>query len=296
MHTRGVQWLTAERGRIAILIASYAGLAVIAFLAYITVQFYVGTLSVIPILFISYYLRPWAAIATAVCAGVIIGVLNANLVPYGDFLNVSPAFDILVLSLALAAIVIVARRVRESQHAAERDPLTGIVNRRYFMRKFDDAARRTQRLAIIYCDLDRFKDINDRDGHAAGDEVLRMAASRLAHAVRAIDTVARIGGDEFAILVPHLENEDEARHMAANIERAFADPFKRGGDRYTVGLTSGIAFAPEDGKNADQLLRVADARMYQAKAAKRASRGTVTYAAADGSVSGEAAQLPRQDA
>jgi len=143
---------TTAKRRIAILGASYAALVVIAFLSWLTVQFYVGALSVIPMLFISYYLRPRAALATALGAGALIAALNADVVPGGDTLNVPPLLDILTLSLALAAVVIVTKRLRETsvandllhgslvkaRRAAERDALTGIVNRAYFLRKLSE--------------------------------------------------------------------------------------------------------------------------------------------------------------
>lgn len=279
---------TAKR-RIAIVAASYAALIAIAFLAWLTVQFYVGALSVIPVLFISYYLRPPAALVTALVAGVVIAALNANLMPGGDVLNVPPLLDILTLSLALAAIVIVTKRLRETslandllhgnlvkaRRAAERDALTGIVNRDYFMRKLSECTEHstpTERAAVLFCDLDGFKAVNDTYGHLTGDAVLRMAASRLVNTVRAIDTVARLGGDEFGVLVRVLHDAGEVAHMASNIEQAFADPFHAENARYKVGITVGISICPDDGTDPETLLRIADARMYRAKEEKRAAR------------------------
>jgi len=280
---------TTAKRRIAILAASYAALVAIALLSWLTVQFYVGALSVIPMLFISYYLRPPAALATALCAGALIAALNADIVPGGDTLNVPPLLDILTLSLALAAVVIVTKRLRETsvandllhgslvkaRRAAERDALTGIVNRAYFLRKLSECtaqATPTARAAVLFCDLDGFKAVNDTYGHLTGDAVLRLAASRIVNTVRAIDTVARLGGDEFGVLVRIVHDAGEAAQMASNIERAFGNPFHAENERYTVGITVGISICPDDGSDPETLLRIADARMYRAKEEKRAER------------------------
>lgn len=279
----------AGKRRTAILIGSYAALVLIAFLAWTTVQFYVGTLSVIPILFISYYLRARAAIVTGVLTGVVVAVLHANLVPGGNFIVVPPVLDILTLTLALAAVVLVAGRLRETniardalavnllkaRRAADHDSLTGIVNRAYFLRALGEVTQHApamERAAVLFCDLDGFKAINDTFGHAAGDAVLRMAAARLCNAVRAVDTVARLGGDEFGVLVRKLHGAEEAAHLAANIERAFADPFRSGHKNYRIGITIGVSICPDDGGDAETLLRIADARMYRKKEDKKAAR------------------------
>lgn len=279
----------AAKRRVAILIASYAALVAIVVLAWLTVQFYVGALAVIPMLFISYYLRPAAALATAFAAGVVIAVVHADLLPYGDFVNVPPLVEIVTLSSTLCAIVLVARRLRETsvanellhgslvkaRRAAERDALTGIVNRAYFLRRVGEAtehATPTERAAVLFCDLDGFKAVNDTYGHLTGDAVLRMAASRLVNTVRVIDIVARLGGDEFGVLVRLVHDAGEAAHMASNIEHAFANPFHSGSERYRVGITVGISICPDDGTDPETLLRIADARMYRAKEEKRAAR------------------------
>lgn len=280
---------TAGRRRTAILFASYAALVLIAFLAWITVQFYVGALSVIPILFISYYLQPRAALVTGVITGIVVAVLNADLVPGGNYIVVPPALDILTLTLALAAVVLVARRLRETnvahevlqgslvkaRRAADHDSLTGIANRGYFLRTLGEATQHatgTQSAAVLFCDLDGFKAINDTFGHAAGDAVLRMAAARLSNAVRTADTVARLGGDEFGVLVRQLPSAQEVAHLVANIESAFADPFRSGSENYRIGITIGTSICPDDGADPETLLRIADARMYRRKEDKKAAR------------------------
>jgi diguanylate cyclase (GGDEF)-like protein len=242
-------------------------------------------LAIIPILFISYYIRPAGALLTAFIAGIGLGLLDQEHVTLAD-ITVPPLVDALVLSLAFCVVVLVANRLREAStaneqlrgslvrawHAADQDPLTGVGNRRFFTRQLDDANRelRDECAALLFCDLDGFKKINDTNGHAAGDAVLRMAASRLLHTVRAIDIVARIGGDEFAVLARDVRDADEAAHMAANIEHAFSNPFQDGEASYSVGITAGIALLPDDGTDSEELLSIADARMYRRKQEKRA--------------------------
>ncbi len=277
-----------DRRRVAILTAAYLALALIAFLAWLTVDFYVGTIAVIPMLFISYHVRPGIAVATAFAAGFIIAALRQEVVPHGNF-HVPPVLELFTLSLALCTIVIVVRKLREAylanqllrgslvqaRRAAERDTLTGMVNRGYFARKLADAAKNAsagRQIAILFCDLDGFKRINDTHGHLVGDTILRMAASRLGNTVRAQDVVARLGGDEFGVLVVAMHDESEARHMAEKIERAFADPFQAESESYRIGITVGISMCPSDGDVPETLLRIADARMYRAKEDKRTKR------------------------
>lgn len=277
----------ADNRRLAILAASYAAILVIALVAWATTHVYLGALTVIPILFISYYLRLPAALATAFIAGAVIAVLNANVLPIGgNFIGVPPLVDIFTLSVTLSVIVMVARQLREAsvanellrghllnaRRAAEHDPLTGIPNRRYFMDHLTVAlARATEDecVALFFCDLDGFKNINDTYGHTIGDQLLRMVSARLVNTVRAVDVAARIGGDEFAVLAEHIKDKTETLRMAANIEHAFDHPFQSEGNRYTIGITVGIAYYPDHATDAETLLRFADADMYGAKERKR---------------------------
>lgn len=277
----------ADRRRLAILAFAYCALPALAVLAYATAHLHVGALAVIPILFISYYLRPPVALATAFVTGIVLGLDQSRLITERAF-DVPIIADAVILSVSLCTVVVVTNRLREmhvtnellrgslvkARRAAEHDVLTGLPNRAYFMHALDEAVGRAtpeKRAALLFCDLDGFKRVNDSYGHVIGDGVLRMAASRLVNTVRAVDVVARIGGDEFAVLAQHVD-AGEAAHMATNIERAFADPFHAEGRAYELGITVGIALCPGDGSDASALLNVADARMYRAKAEKRSSR------------------------
>ena len=170
---------------------------------------------------------------------------------------------------------IVERRQAEARvhHMAYHDSLTGLPNRLLLSDRLDRAllaAERTGRsLAVMFLDLDRFKTINDTLGHVAGDQLLKEVATRLCGAVRASDTVARLGGDEFVVLLPGLRARDEATQVADKIIDVLAQPFPLEGHVLHVTPSIGICVYPDDGIDAETLMRHADAAMYHAKAAGR---------------------------
>ena len=151
------------------------------------------------------------------------------------------------------------------------DPLTGLPNRKLLSDRLELAlaqARRGKRgMAVLFLDLDGFKTVNDGWGHAQGDALLRDVAGRLAGALRTADTVARIGGDEFTVLVPELPHEEGAAEVSRKILRELERTFHVGGSECRVSASIGIALYPRDGEDADTLLRNADAAMYRAKLA-----------------------------
>ena len=119
---------------------------------------------------------------------------------------------------------------------------------------------------MLFCDLDRFKEVNDTLGHAAGDELLRQVAARLRAAVRPGDTVGRLSGDEFAIILPGLLEPDDAHGLADRVFDCFAEPFRLEGTAVAVGTSVGVAVHVTDSERpAEQLLREADAAMYRHK-------------------------------
>ena len=126
---------------------------------------------------------------------------------------------------------------RALRHRATHDPLTGLANRELFHERLADALRDGE-AAVLYVDLDGFKPVNDRFGHAAGDEVLRIVARRLLASVRATDTVARLGGDEFALL---LGEPGRAEHVAERVQAAFARPLQVGGQPVVISASVGVA-------------------------------------------------------
>jgi diguanylate cyclase len=160
------------------------------------------------------------------------------------------------------------------RHLANYDNLTGLPNRMLFYDRLSQAINLAQRnrheLALLYLDLDRFKSVNDTRGHDAGDEVLKGAAGRIQAQVRESDTVARIGGDEFAIILPKIASPQDAAIVAGKIIDALCRSFpakdaERG--KIQIGVSVGIAIFPGDGEDMDALFKAADAAMYKAKQA-----------------------------
>jgi diguanylate cyclase (GGDEF)-like protein len=152
---------------------------------------------------------------------------------------------------------------------AQYDGLTGLPNRALLHDRIETAiaaARRAKgRLALLYLDLDRFKEVNDTLGHAAGDVLLHDVAQRLRQCVRDADTVARIGGDEFVVLLADVRRMEDAETVADKIRDVLARPVTMDGHELTVGASIGIARWPENGDSAKDLLLIADAAMYAAK-------------------------------
>ena len=145
---------------------------------------------------------------------------------------------------------------------ATHDELTGLANRSLFRERIEQALGRTQRygepFALLMLDLDRFKPINDTLGHPVGDEVLKEIALRLRFCVRETDTVARLGGDEFAILQAQAMTPEEVGRLAQRILDSIATPLDIEGHKIDIGITIGVAFAPRDASDQDQLITKAD--------------------------------------
>ena len=153
--------------------------------------------------------------------------------------------------------------------AAHYDSLTGLANR-YLLdnlleRSIRTARRNRKRLAIMFIDLDRFKDVNDSLGHAAGDELLQQAARRLQSALRDSDILARMGGDEFVVVLDELENTDDASAVACKLMDGICSPFHIQDTEILLSCSIGISIYPDDADSATQLLGFADTAMYRAK-------------------------------
>jgi len=165
----------------------------------------------------------------------------------------------------------VNRRVLE---LAQTDILTGLPNRAFFLAQLHDVNSCERRdkgtFSILMLDLDRFKNVNDSLGHAAGDELLRQVAHRLRSALRSTDVLARLGGDEFAVI--QAGRGDPRRgslDLAARISKLIAEPFLLPGHRVEIGASIGIALAPEHGSDEEELLKKADLALYRSKSAGR---------------------------
>jgi diguanylate cyclase (GGDEF)-like protein/PAS domain S-box-containing protein len=171
----------------------------------------------------------------------------------------------------VAIMDVTAKRQAEARiaHMAHHDALTGLPNRVLFHERLDEALLRVRRdrdkFAVLYLDLDEFKNVNDTLGHAAGDKLLMAAAERLRTCLRGSDMVARFGGDEFAVLQMGLAGPPEAGILAERIVTLLSEPYDIEGQQVVIGTSVGIALAPADGETSDQLLRNADMALYQAK-------------------------------
>jgi len=177
-------------------------------------------------------------------------------------------------------VVIEYDELKRIQINAVTDPLTGLYNRRLFGESFDKELNRARRyalpLGIVILDLHRFKEVNDKHGHPRGDDVLRAAATTLKKALRTSDSAFRIGGDEFALLLPQTD-ADQALALSRRVETVFAEVLKPLQLSVSVSMDHGVANFPQDGDHADQLIRVADERLYRLKHAnhgKTANGGT----------------------
>ena len=169
-----------------------------------------------------------------------------------------------------------ARKLQEDEirHQAHHDMLTGLPNRLLFNDRLRQALLAAQRegnkLAVLFFDLDKFKPVNDTHGHAVGDLLLQQVATRVRGALRASDTLARIGGDEFVVLLPRIGAAPDARRVAEDILAELNRPFVSEGRTLEISGSIGVAVYPDSGSNADELMRSADGAMYDAKLQGRA--------------------------
>ncbi|WP_153132826.1 putative bifunctional diguanylate cyclase/phosphodiesterase [Dechloromonas hortensis] len=170
---------------------------------------------------------------------------------------------------------IAERRQAESKlnYLAYHDPLTGLANRRCFIERLDqsllDAERNGQRLAVLFVDLDQFKQVNDSLGHSVGDELLVAVAARIGDNVKLIDMLARLGGDEFICLMEGVHNERDVATLVEEIIDVFEQPFQLGSHELFLSTSVGISLFPGDGQSVVDLMRNADTAMYRAKAIGR---------------------------
>ena len=166
----------------------------------------------------------------------------------------------------------ITERVRaeeELAYVATHDPLTGLPNRRLFNDRLNlelvYACRNHQKLTVMLLDLDHFKDVNDTLGHSVGDQLQRLVGGRLTSLLRKSDTVARMGGDEFMLIVPGIAQAEDAAQVAQKILNAFRRPFVFDDHELRITTSIGIAIYPSDGEDVDTLMKNADIAMYRAK-------------------------------
>src|SRR5680860_704743 len=167
----------------------------------------------------------------------------------------------------------IRRLTAELNHLASHDPLTGLPNRALLYDRLTQELAYAERyyasLALLYLDLDLFKEVNDLLGHGVGDELLRQVAERLLGCVRRTDTVSRLGGDEFAVLLTGFDRRTFPDELATKVTKRLSDPFVLDQETVNVSTSVGISLFPEDGQDAETLVKHADTAMYQAKAGGR---------------------------
>ena len=155
------------------------------------------------------------------------------------------------------------------RHLALHDPLTGLPNRFLLADRIEHAMgvarRECSRMALLFIDLDHFKEVNDNHGHELGDQVLMEIGTRLRSCLRDTDTVARLGGDEFVALLENVDETARCAVIAGNLIAAVSQPMEISGRSLQVGASIGVAFFPEDGNAADELIKLADMAMYASK-------------------------------
>ncbi|WP_334190430.1 putative bifunctional diguanylate cyclase/phosphodiesterase, partial [Noviherbaspirillum sp.] len=195
-------------------------------------------------------------------------------VPQGSLVNAKWAYKKLVRSGDSLAITIrdiseAKRHLEELERRGNEDALTSLHNRHwlhaFLPEALDRAAKQGKMVALLFIDIDGFKAVNDSMGHAAGDELLRIAASRLQSVLRPQDKVVRLGGDEFLIVLEDVEQQADASHIARRVLEVFGEKFKLKMGMHTVGVSVGISLFPNDGRDAKTLLQNADIAMYSAK-------------------------------
>ena len=212
--------------------------------------------------------------------------------PFPELLSVSAIRDdggkVLNYVAVFRDISDIKAKEAQIKHMAFHDPLTDLPNRALFqdrLRKAIGVAQRSQdQISIVFIDLDDFKQINDTLGHAAGDQLLKEMARRLIRSTRGGDTVCRLGGDEFIIMIPHIHGGEDVQRITHRIRQVFNMPFDLGGEKFKVTGSVGIAVYPEDGLDEDLLIRNADIAMYESKqAGKNTSHFFGTGKASDSS-------------
>lgn len=194
----------------------------------------------------------------------------------GDFSYCEEDLDLMqFVGTQISSAIERKRQEARLHHMAHHDALTNLPNRALFndrMRVALSGARRSgERLVLFYLDLCDFKMVNDSLGHAAGDEVLREVARRLKGCIRESDTVCRIGGDEFTVLVNGVKNDSTVNVIARKVQAAVAAPVELEGRKFSLNVDVGMATFPDDGDTAEELLHHADTNMYSAKR-KRATK------------------------
>ncbi len=215
------------------------------------------------------------AIVPIIARDVFLGILTAAVTERPERLRADgDLLQRLTGVAALAAPAIQSGQLFDQlRYKASHDALTGLLNRIGFRQSIDAALNNVgtgeERVALLFVDLNRFKQVNDLHGHDAGDELIRQAGARLLTICRGTDEVARLGGDEFAIILADVRHDEQVRAAERRVRRAFREPFSVGGIPISVSASVGGGIWPDDGHTVTELVRHADAAMYEDKAQSR---------------------------
>jgi diguanylate cyclase (GGDEF)-like protein len=230
-------------------------------------------------------LKPWTMMLTAhgVQSAWSVPIHSANkeeqavgtLTVYSRLVHSPSAEELNILQMAaqMAALVLNHRFLHEQLFkSAYHDSLTGIPNRRFgndcLNKAISLAKREGKSVAVLWMDVDHFKQINDVHGHPAGDAILREVANRVKKRLRASDTVARMGGDEFMVVLQNLESPEDAMRIATDVLELLCRPVEFGPLKLLLNVSMGVALYPADGDTTESLERLADHAMYRAKKGK----------------------------
>jgi diguanylate cyclase (GGDEF)-like protein len=275
----------SSAGQLAALLIS---LAVLWYVDWRIPSINLGPIAALPLLVVAYRSGARLAIGVAAVAAIAFAVADAGIGSKDTMLDLT--VDSLTLFAGFGAVALLADRARDQarqmemlrkryereKRRAEQDAVTNLPNRSSFDRRMTEAltrARRSRRtLGILVVDIDRFKEINDRYGHPVGDAVLQQVASRLSQGVRDTDVVARIGGDEFAVIVQPIRAAEDLIELRDRLLASVAAPVRAGDLALDVCISAGYSLFPDDGDEFSTLIQTADRRMYESKPSGRQSQ------------------------
>lgn len=272
--------MLTRHAKIALAVA-YAWIVVLLIATWFVGNLPYGVLAVFPLLIIAFYGNRVVAVMTAVLLGPL-EVFSDRIVPPSVIIPTG-VDSAITLSVILAGVIFVADALRKhgqyfesrldrAEQDAVKDIVTQMPNRRAFQQQLKaaiDSQSERYKLAVLFADLDGFKQINDTLGHDVGDKALAAAGARLVHVLRDSDFVARIGGDEFGVIIPRLHQRSDVERVIDSIERAFKMPFNINLMRVDLGISIGASVFPDDAADEKDLLAGADEQMYARKRTRK---------------------------